>query len=329
LKHKFKGSDDEWAAVLSHFLLQHPANNKGTSLDGVRLVYTLKEKQLGLSLRQDVQGIKVRDIPWCVKSEADEAQVTLGEIVLPQDDDFEFDPFHWARVSAKAHAATLQELADLKSRASSEQETIAKLNAQLDDFIKTKNETETAMLRQFMQLLNEKKRKIRDQSRLLAGAKVDSALGMLCLSTQPDTTDMVFTATTVQASRRDTKPRKAGASRESKRKAPERTETKPKPTSDSDQMEIDEAPSTTPDASDDETDEDESAALPVREKSSETLRASSVAQVSKEDPPSEGNPPPKRELPFGRRATRSKQPEKQPSPPPPPDDDEDTDDEEL
>jgi hypothetical protein len=60
LKHKFKGSDDEWAAVLSHFLLQHPANRKGASLDGVRLVYTLKEKQLELSLRQDVQGIKVR-----------------------------------------------------------------------------------------------------------------------------------------------------------------------------------------------------------------------------------------------------------------------------
>jgi hypothetical protein len=121
-----------------------------------------------------------RDIPWCVKSDADEAQVTLGEIVLPQDDDFEFDPFHWARASAKAHSATLQELTNLKLSASSEQNTIAKLNAQLDDFIKTKNETETAMLQQFMQLLNEKKRKIRDQSRLLAGVNADSTVGMLC-----------------------------------------------------------------------------------------------------------------------------------------------------
>jgi methionyl-tRNA synthetase len=72
---------------------------------------------------------------------------------------------------------TLQELADLKTRVHSEQDTIAKLNAQLDDFIKTKNETETAMLQQFMQLLNEKKRKIRDQNRLLATAKVDSSVG--------------------------------------------------------------------------------------------------------------------------------------------------------
>jgi septal ring factor EnvC (AmiA/AmiB activator) len=104
-------------------------------------------------------------------------QVTLGEIVLPRDDDFEFNPFDWAQASAKAHAKTLQELADVKSRASSEQDTIAKLNAQLDDFIKTKNETETAMLQQFMTLLNEKKRKIRDQGRLLAGAKVDNTVG--------------------------------------------------------------------------------------------------------------------------------------------------------
>jgi hypothetical protein len=76
-----------------------------------------------------------------------------------------------------AHAKTLQHVVDLKAQVASEQYTIAKLNAQLDDFIKTKNDTETAMLQQFMLLLNEKKRKIRDQSRLLAGAKVDKPTG--------------------------------------------------------------------------------------------------------------------------------------------------------
>jgi septal ring factor EnvC (AmiA/AmiB activator) len=106
-------------------------------------------------------------------------QITLGEIVLRKDEDFEFNPFEWAQASAKAHAHTLQEMANLKARVSSEQDTIKKLNAQLDDFIKTKNETETAMLQKFMELLNEKKRKIRDQSRLLAGAKVDKATGRI------------------------------------------------------------------------------------------------------------------------------------------------------
>lgn len=101
----------------------------------------------------------------------------MGEILLPRDDDFEFDPFEWAKTATRAHYKALQELAHMKARAGREQDTIAKLNAQLEEFIKTKNETETAMLQQFMELLNEKKRKIRDQSRLLAGAKVNKVTG--------------------------------------------------------------------------------------------------------------------------------------------------------
>lgn len=105
--------------------------------------------------------------------------MTLGEIILPRDEELEFNPFDWAQASAQAHAQTLQQMADLKARFSSEQDTITKLNAQLEDFIKAKDEAETAMLQQFMELLNEKKRKIRDQSRLLAGAKVDRTTGKL------------------------------------------------------------------------------------------------------------------------------------------------------
>lgn len=102
----------------------------------------------------------------------------MGEIALLRDEEFEFNPFDWAQASAQAHAQTLQELADLRAKVSIEQETIVKLNAQLEDFIKTKNEAETIMLQQFAELLNEKKRKIRDQSRLLAGAQVDESTGM-------------------------------------------------------------------------------------------------------------------------------------------------------
>lgn len=96
---------------------------------------------------------------------------------MSRDDEFEFNPFEWAQASAQAHLQTLRELAEVRARIDSEKETIKKLRAQLDDFIETKNEVETAMLQQFMELLNEKKRKIRDQSRLLAGAKVDKSTG--------------------------------------------------------------------------------------------------------------------------------------------------------
>jgi hypothetical protein len=143
----------------------------------------------------------------------------------------------------------------------------------------------------------------------------------------------------VQSTRAELKPRKAGASRQSKRKAlAQAAEPDIKPESDSDQMEIDQAkaeeqqdsdgaPAATPDPSDDETDEEDVAIPPARAKSSETLRASSVATAAKEEPRIDGKPPPKRELPFGRPATRSRQSEKQPEPAA--DEDEDTDDEEL
>lgn len=141
------------------------------------MVYALKKDTLEVSIRQDVQGIKARQHSLG-RAQSNMAQVTWGEIVLPRDDEFEFNPFEWAQASAQAHFRTLQELADVKARIDNEKNTITKLNAQLDNFIKTKNEAEAAMLQQFMELLNEKKRKIRDQSRLLAGAKVDKSTGM-------------------------------------------------------------------------------------------------------------------------------------------------------
>lgn len=98
---------------------------------------------------------------------------------MPMDESFELEPFQWAQRSSVAHTKTLHELADLKARASGQQATVSKLQAQLDDFIKTKRETEQEMLQQFMILLNEKKRKIRDQNRLLAGAKVNQSTGKL------------------------------------------------------------------------------------------------------------------------------------------------------
>ncbi|KAF2443409.1 hypothetical protein P171DRAFT_432673 [Karstenula rhodostoma CBS 690.94] len=326
LKHKFKGTADEWEQVLSHFLLQKQPEGDGAKLlENVRMVYTLKGDNIEITIQQDVKGIKVNQ----------------GEIWLPRDDEFEFNPFEWAQASALAHKHTLQELAGSKTQAHGEQDTIAKLNAQLDDFIKTKNETETAMLQQFMQLLNEKKRKIRDQNRLLATAKVDKD-----------------TATTVQAVREETKPRKAAASRTSKRKAkaPEpEPEPEPEQLSDEDQMEIDQAKTgeqdddsdeggaATPDRASDTETEDEgeggfSSKAPApttratRAKPAAAPRSSSLTVRSRKSTPAPdedaGPPPPRRELPFGRPATRSKPPAKQPAPVAADEDDE-TEDEEL
>ncbi|KAF1363853.1 hypothetical protein EJ07DRAFT_151938 [Lizonia empirigonia] len=312
LKHKFKGTNAEWETVLAHFLLQKQVRpDQANILDGVRMVYTLKNDNLEVSFRQDVHGINV----------------TWGEIVLPKDDEFEFNPFEWAQASAQAHSQTLQELLEVKARIDSEKDTIKKLNAQLDDFIKTKSEAETAMLQQFMELLNEKKRKIRDQSRLLAGAKVDKS-----------------TALAIQSARTET-PRKAGPSRTSKRKVPIRAaKVAQEQDSDSDQMEIEEAkveeqnddedvpgPATPDCGSEAETEsEDEASDSGLTGGSIGPIKSNStVTQPAKDAVPSSEGLPPPRALPFGKAGTRSKGPAKEPSPPPPADNDDDETDEEL
>jgi hypothetical protein len=61
LKQKFKGTNAEWEAVLAHFLQQKQLGpDQANLLEGVRMVYTLKKDGLEVSIRQDVQGIKVR-----------------------------------------------------------------------------------------------------------------------------------------------------------------------------------------------------------------------------------------------------------------------------
>jgi hypothetical protein len=216
------------------------------------------------------------------------------------------------------------------------------------------------MLQQFMGLLNEKKKKIRDQNRLLASAKVDQDTGKpsgrfrTCFGA-----NVTIVATTVQATREETKPRKPAASRTSKRKAkaPEpEPEPEPEQLLDEDQMEIDQAKAeeqddesdaggaATPDRASETETEDEgdggfsSKAPPpstraTRGKPGQAPRSSSVTMASSKSTPAleedAGPPPPRRELPFGRPATRSKPPPKQPVPAAGDDDDDETDDEEL
>ena len=335
LKHKFKGSDDEWAIILSHFLLQKQPDQKQTGLlDDVRMLYTIKGNGLELSIRQDIQGIKVsglKHLQDAIMTKSSRSHWVKS--FCPKMKNLSSIPSNGHKLPLKRMLKTLKELADLKARVSSEQDTIAKLNAQLEDFIKAKNETENAMLQQFMGLLNEKKKKIRDQSRLLAGASVDKSTGRFSSSNMIDQSDLDG-ASAVQSTRASSKPRKAGASRTSKRKASaQQADPAAKVESDSDKMEVDqfqndepdseeEAPEpATPDRSDDETEGEDDVSIPqVKDKSSDAVRSSSLAKASKEnDPGSQGVPPP-RTLPFGRRAAKTKEVA---------DEDDETDDEEL
>lgn len=72
-------------------------------------------------------------------------------------------------------ASVEQETSALTARYRSAEETIQKLNTQLEDLVKAKKEHEDELIGKFVLLLNEKKLKVRNQQRLLATAKVDPA----------------------------------------------------------------------------------------------------------------------------------------------------------
>lgn len=57
------------------------------------------------------------------------------------------------------------------------EETITKLNTQLEDLVQAKNDHDDQLVAKFVQLLNEKKLKIRNQQRLLASANIDTNKG--------------------------------------------------------------------------------------------------------------------------------------------------------
>ena len=157
--------DSLWETVLLSTLLQrrtHGNPSETEALDKLELIAMITGDQVVLIFRKNISGITQR----------------LGEITLKKDEDVEIDPTAWAG-SAVARANNLeQEIQDLNTKYDKHSQIIQKLNEQLEDLIQAKKEHETALLEKFRELLNSKKLKIRDQQRLLAGAKVDAQKGL-------------------------------------------------------------------------------------------------------------------------------------------------------
>src|ERR1700753_1435365 len=98
-------------------------------------------------------------------------------MTLEQNDDEQIDLFDWT-CSAARDADAAEDKAEELSQKLQEQETqISKLKEQLRGLTEARLEYENALLQNFGELLNSKKLKIRDQQRLLSGAKVDPSAG--------------------------------------------------------------------------------------------------------------------------------------------------------
>jgi hypothetical protein len=190
---------------------------------------------------------------------------------------------------------------------------VAQLQSQLEELLRAKDEDETALLRKFRDLLNEKKVKIREQQQVLASTTFNASM-----PGQSQRAESVEVKVEEPEVKQPKKPvRKAGKSRTAKRKAPT-----PKPIEESEEedvqpMEVDikqEPEDTDPGNTTEATasvsgdDEDDAGVL----SSSSQQRAVSESAASQEDaPPQVSQPPPRRELPFALRKKSAK-----PAPPP-------------
>lgn len=106
-------------------------------------------------------------------------QQRLGSVVLKQDDEQAFQLFDWSSIAVARADALEQQVLSLGNRYRAAEDTIQKLNAQLEELIRAKVQHENQLITNFVQLLNEKKLKIRNQQRLLTSATVDPVKGTI------------------------------------------------------------------------------------------------------------------------------------------------------
>lgn len=146
----FTGDDDEWRQVLAYTLLQErPAANLNV-LQGLEIVAKVSGETCTLSLRRKF-GEVVR---------------SLGSINLTRDDEREeVSAFDWVETAVASSDELRSELATLQASLVSQHEQVASLTSQLDELVKAKKEHEEQLLRKCAALLDTKRAKIRDQQR--------------------------------------------------------------------------------------------------------------------------------------------------------------------
>ncbi|CAG8161763.1 unnamed protein product [Penicillium salamii] len=157
----YQGSEDEWRQILTFFLGQSAQSETPECVTGLEASATIsnsdQDKTLNITIRKRVQTITQR----------------IGTLKLQQNDEQSIELLDWAGVStARADELQLQ-VSSLASRYSRAEDTIRDLSQQLEELMQAKAQHETQLVANFVQILNEKKLKVRNQQRLLAAATVN------------------------------------------------------------------------------------------------------------------------------------------------------------
>jgi hypothetical protein len=154
----YTGDLNEWKDILSHALLQTQHSNGSELFKGLEAVAAITKSVVTITIRKKVGSITQR----------------LGEIRLEEDDEREeVAAFEWVDAAVATSDVLRSQLETLQNSVTQQQETVARLTAQLDELVQAKKSHEEELLSKFAALLNAKKLKIRDQQYLLSHAQVD------------------------------------------------------------------------------------------------------------------------------------------------------------
>lgn len=260
-------------------------------LEKLEVVASIAGGQLAIVFRNNISGITQK----------------LGEIILNEDDKQELDIISWAGIAVQRSNELEDEVRELTSKYYEQSKMLESLNKQLDDLVQAKKRHEDTLLEKFRELLNTKKLKIRDQQRLLAGAKVDPKQAAKIESAR--SASRSHTPVASRASKRKAKAA-ASTSSSSDESSFQKKATKQKNESDNS------GNMNTPDGSDQDVTEDESDEYLKAAPSQSTLPESNNCEIGggKEEQMALDTPPPIRKLPFersgiGRGKEQMKQPE--------------------
>ncbi|KAL4949943.1 hypothetical protein BDW69DRAFT_66251 [Aspergillus filifer] len=161
--HNFQGSDDTWEEAVLHVLGLQEDTTNNPALFGIEASASIlgdgeSDKELLITVLKRIQSITQK----------------LGSFTLPQNDEKSIELFEWTGIAISRADTYEERFSSLLDRVRTADDTITLLNKQLEEFVDSKNQHEQQLMSDFVQLLNEKKLKIRNQQRLLASAKVDT-----------------------------------------------------------------------------------------------------------------------------------------------------------
>ncbi|KAJ9149833.1 hypothetical protein NKR23_g3911 [Pleurostoma richardsiae] len=263
-------SESEWESILTSIL------RDGQTVEDIEVTAGVSvDASITLAFRKKIQAFGQR----------------IGEFTLEFKIDEGIEMYDWCHVALASREELKEELAAATSKASDLEKAVEELNTQLEELIKAKDEEESALLEKFRDILNEKKLKIREQQRIIAGANIGSTKG-----------EAGHTARSKKSTSAHHSP---GPSRRSKRKADDQVipSNDEEPDDGLDKMDVDttedipldeEQQTTEGEETETEGDEDEGEEPP-----SSNLRDSTKSQHKKEAPGKQETPPPPRRLPFG------------------------------